>query len=186
MGVNELISKTNAEFDKAVTHLKEEYGKLQIGRANPSLVEGIPVDVYGSSQPIKAIATISIPDPRIVQIQPWDRNNLVHIEKAIVGIGLGLNPLNDGSCIRINIPPLTEERRTDLTKHVRKLAEDAKISVRSFRQTTISTIKQLKVDSEITEDDLFSYEKDIQNKVDSANGKIDEIAAAKEKDVMTI
>lgn len=184
--VNELISKVYVDFDKAVAHLKEEYGKLQIGRANPSLVEGIPVEVYGTSQPIKSIATISVPDPRTVQIQPWDRGNLVHIEKAIVGVGLGLNPLNDGTCIRLNIPPLTEERRTDLTKHVRKLAEDAKIVVRSSRQTAISSIKQLKVDSEITEDDFYSYEKDIQAKVDIATQKIDEISAAKEKDVMTV
>ncbi len=186
MTVNDSMSKAQAEFDKTIAHLKDEFARLQVGRANASLVENVPVDVYGTSQPVKAVATISIPDPKTIQIQPWDKSNLTPIEKAIVGIGTGLNPVNDGVCVRINIPPLTEERRTELTKHVKKLAEDARISVRNSRQDAHNSIKQLKSDGDLTEDDLYSYDKDLQKKVDDVNSKIDEISDAKEKDVMTV
>ncbi|MFH1533822.1 MAG: ribosome recycling factor [Nitrospirota bacterium] len=186
MTYQEVISKARAEFDKAIAHLKEEFARLQVGRANASLVENIPVDVYGSSQPVKAVANVSIPDAKTIQIQPWDKSTLVPIEKAIVGIGTGLNPVNDGICVRINIPPLTEERRTDLTKHVKKLAEDARISVRTARQDAHNSFKQLKADGKMTEDDLYSSDKDLQKVVDEANSKIDETTDAKEKDVMTV
>lgn len=186
MSVDAAIAKAGEEFNKAIAHLKEENARLQIGRANSSLVENIPVDVYGVSQPIKAIANISIPDPRTIQIQPWDKSNLGPIEKAIVGIGTGLNPVNDGICVRIAIPLLTEERRADLTKHVRKLAEEARITVRNVRQDAHNHFKQLKADSEITEDDLHGADKKLQTKVDEVNKTIDEIAEAKEKDVMTV
>lgn len=186
MTYQEIINKAKAEFDKAIVHLKDEFSRLQVGRANASLVENIPVDVYGSSQPIKAVANVSIPDAKTIQIQPWDKSTLGPIEKAIVGIGTGLNPINDGICVRINIPPLTEERRTDLTKHVKKLAEDARISVRTSRQDAHNSFKQLKADGQMTEDDLYSSDKDLQKNVDEANAKIDETAEAKEKDVMTV
>lgn len=186
MDASSIISNAVAEFEKAIIHLKEEFGRLQVGRANASLVENVPVDVYGTIQPVKAVANISIPDPRTIQIQPWDKGSLAPIEKAIVGIGTGLNPINDGLCVRINIPPLTEERRAELTKHVKKLAEDARIAVRNLRQDGHNGFKQLKSDGEITEDDLYSYDKDLQKKVDEANAKIDEVANAKEKDVMTV
>lgn len=186
MTYQEVVSKAKAEFDKAIAHLKDEFSRLQVGRANASLVENVSVDVYGVSQPLKAVANISIPDPRTIQIQPWDKSNLAPIEKAIVGIGTGLNPVNDGLCVRINIPPLTEERRTDLTKHVKKLAEDARISVRNARQDAHNSFKQLKADGDMTEDDVYSADKDLQKVVDEANTKIDETADAKEKDVMTV
>lgn len=186
MTYQEVISKAGGEFQKAIEHLKSEFARLQVGRANASLVENIPVDVYGSSQPVKAIANVSIPDPKTIQIQPWDKSTLVPIEKAIVGIGTGLNPINDGICVRINIPPLTEERRTELTKHVKQLAEDARISVRNARQDAHNSFKRLKSDGDITEDDFYSSGKDLQKKVDDVNAKIDEITEAKEKDVMTV
>ena len=150
MAYQEVINKARAEFDRALAHLKEEFSRLQVGRANASLVENIPVDVYGSSQPVKAVANVSIPDAKTIQIQPWDKSTLVPIEKAIVGIGTGLNPVNDGICVRINIPPLTEERRTDLTKHVKKLAEDARISVRTARHDAHNSFKKLKGDGDMT------------------------------------
>lgn len=186
MSVEAAISKAGEEFNGAIEHLKDEFSRLQVGRANSSLVENIPVDVYGVSQPVKAIATISIPDPRTIQIQPWDKGNLVPIEKGIVGIGTGLNPVNDGIVVRISIPPLTEERRADLTKHVKKMAEEAKISVRNARQDAHNQFKELKSKNEITEDDLRGSNKKLQDKVDDVNKKIDEMADAKEKDVMTI
>ncbi len=186
MSVEDAISKAVGEFEKAIAHLKDEYGRLQVGRANSSLVENIPVDVYGVSQPIKAIASISIPDPRSIQIQPWDKGSLGPIEKAIVGIGTGLNPVNDGICVRISIPPLTEERRIDLAKSVKKLAEEAKISMRNARQDAHNHFKELKTASDITEDDLFVSDKKLQEKLDVHNKTVDEVCAAKEKDVMTI
>ncbi len=186
MSVQDGSSKAVAEFHKAVDHMKVEFTRLQVGRAHSALVENIPVDSYGTSQPVKAVASISIPDPKTIQIQPWDKGMLAPIEKGIVGIGTGLNPVNDGLCIRINIPPLTEERRKDLTKIVHKLAEDARISVRTARQDAHNHFKQLKTSSEITEDDLHSANKHLQDKVDDVNKQIDELAKGKEKDVMTV
>jgi ribosome recycling factor len=186
MSVDNAVSTAEQDFKKALDHLGEEFGRLQVGRANPSLVENIPVDMYGSSQPIKALASISIPEPRSITIQPWDKSSLAAIEKGIVGVGIGLNPINDGSCVRINIPPLTEERRTELSKHVHKLAEEARIAVRNSRQDAHNHFKQLKADNEITEDDLHGADKKLQVKVDEYNNKIDEIAKSKEQDVMTV
>jgi ribosome recycling factor len=186
MTPDDVISKAALEFEKVVAHLKDEFTRLQVGRASAALVENILINVYGSTQPLKAIASITIPDPRTIQIQPWDKGSLSEIEKGIVGIGTGLNPVNDGICVRINIPPLTEERRVELTKHVRKFAEDARISVRNFRQDANNAFKQLKADGDITEDDLYSLEKKLQFKVDDVNKKIDEVSASKEKDVMTV
>lgn len=186
MTTNEVFSHLEAEFNKVVQHLKEEFSRLQIGRASPALVENVPVEMYGVSQPLKAIASISIPDPRTIQIQPWDRSALCHIEKGIVGTGIGLNPVNDGVVVRINIPPLTEERRVDLCKHVHQLAETARISIRTARQDAHNSLKNMKADSAITEDDLHISEKNLQMKVDAANAQIDQTAKAKEKDIMTV
>lgn len=186
MSVEQAISTAELEFKKALSHLKDEFSRLQIGRASSALVEHINVELYGVSQPMKAVANISIPDPRTIQIQPWDKSALAAIEKAIVGIGTGLNPVNDGHVVRINIPLLTEERRVELTKHVKKLAEEAKIAVRTARHEAHNHFKQLKTNSEITEDDLFSVDKKLQEKVDSVNKEIEEMTLAKEKDVMTI
>ncbi|MBT4917635.1 ribosome recycling factor [Candidatus Peregrinibacteria bacterium] len=186
MSVQDAISKAQQEFDKALSHLGDEFGRLQVGRANSSLVENVNIDVYGAIQPLKAVASISIPEPRTIQIQPWDKGNLAAIEKAIVGIGTGLNPINDGNFVRINIPPLTEDRRKELSKHVHKLAEDARIAVRNSRQEAHNHFKQLKTDNDITEDDLRDADKSLQEKVDDINKKIDEVAKGKEQDVMTV
>jgi len=186
MTIQDSLNEAGIEFAKAIEHLKSEYARLQIGRASAALVENIPVDVYGSPQPLKAIATISIPDPRSIQISPWDKKSLAAIEKGIVGVGLGLNPVNDGVCVRINIPPLTEERRKDLAKVVYKLAEDSKIIVRNKRQDCNTSFKKMKADSEITEDDLHMAEKKLQDKVDEVNKKIDEMSKSKEQEVMTV
>jgi len=186
MTTDEAISSAVKDFEKIVAHLKDEFARLQIGRASAGLVEGANVEMYGSVQPLKNIANISIPDPRTILISPWDKSALTHIEKAILSMGTGLNPTSDGVCVRIPIPPLTEERRTDLTKHVKRLAEDARISVRTARQDALAVFKKLKSNDEITEDDLFSADKALQVKVDDVNKRIDEVTVAKEKDVMTV
>ncbi len=186
MSVEQAISKAIEDFKKASSRLQDEFSRLQVGRASAALVENIPVDMYGSNQPIKAVASISIPEPRSIMIQPWDKAALAPIEKGIVGVGIGLNPVNDGICVRINIPPLTEERRVELTKHVKKLAEEAHIAIRTARQDAHNAFKQMKTASEITEDDLRDADKNLQNKVDDANTEIDNLAKAKEQDVMTV
>ena len=186
MTTQDAISNAESEFDKTLSHLQEEFGRLQVGRANPSLVENVPVEMYGVSQPLKALASISVPDPRTIQIQPWDKSALASIEKGIVGAGLGLNPVNDGICVRIVIPPLNEERRSELAKHVSRLAEEARVSVRNGRQDAHNHFKQLKADNEITEDDLHNADKKLQEKVDDVNKKIDEFAKSKEQDIMTV
>lgn len=186
MTTEEATNNAIKEFGQVLAHLKEEFARLQIGRANPSLIENVPVAMYGVSQPIKAIASITIPDPRTIMIQPWDRNALSEIEKGIVGVGLGLNPVNDGVVVRISIPPLTEERRAELTKHLRKLAEEAKIAIRNARQDAHIVFKQLRAGSDITEDDFYAVDKKLQAKVADFNTQIDSLADAKEKDVMTI
>ncbi|MBU1019460.1 MAG: ribosome recycling factor [Patescibacteria group bacterium] len=184
--MNQYIDQAKQEFEKALLHLKEEYGKLQAGRANPSMVEGLNVDAYGSSQPVKAVATVTIPDPKTLQIQPWDKSMIAAIEKAIRESGLGLNPVNNGISVMLNIPPLTEERRTDLVKVVKKLSEEAKISIRNARQTAHTRFKEAEGAGEMTEDDKYGSEKKLQEVVDDYNGKVDEMERAKSESIMTV
>lgn len=186
MDENAIIMKAVEEFDGAASHLADEFSRLQVGRASAALIEDIPVDVYGSRQALKSLASISVPDPRSLLIQPWDKSNLGPIEKGIVGVGLGLNPINDGSVVRINIPPLTEERRADLAKRVRQLGEDAKIAVRNARQDAHNAFKKMKADNLMTEDDLHGADKKLQAKVDDANKKIEDMVQNKDRDIMTI
>ena len=180
--MNELITKCEA----ALEHLHNEYAKIQTGRANTALIESVMVDSYGTKTPIKGVASLSIPEPTQIAIQPWDKSQIPAIEKAILEANLGFNPQNDGTFIRLNIPPLTEERRKDLVKLVHKHAEDARISVRNVRHNVINEYKTMEKNKEIGEDELRSKEKDIQEKVDEYNKKIEESAKHKEQDVMTV
>lgn len=186
MPTQPLINSAKDEFKKAEEHLKVEYSKLQIGRASAALIEDVKVDAYGTQQPLKACASISVPDPKTIQIQPWDKGILNQIDVAIQAAGLNLNPINDGNFVRINIPPLTEERRAELSKHVHKLAEDAKISIRNARQAAHDGIKKLEGDKEISEDEMHHTNKLLQDEVDAANKTIEELAKAKETDIMTV
>ena len=186
MTSDQALNLASQEFEKAVNHLKEEFNRLQLGRANPAMVENVHVEIYGAVQPLKAVASISVPEPRTLVIAPWDRSSLAAIEKGIVGSGLGLNPVNYGIVVRINIPPLTEERRRDLTKVVKKLAEEARIGVRTARHDAHDALKDLESKSEITEDDLRGSVKKLQDKVDAMNAKIDELTKQKEQDIMTV
>jgi len=184
--VDATIHHLEEELKKVVEHLKQEYVHLQIGRASSSLVERLEIDSYGTMQNIKSVASISIPDARTIQIQPWDKGVLPAIEKAIQVSGLGLTPTNDGTVIRINIPALTEERRKDLTKLVHKMAEEAKIAVRNARQTAMEKIRAAHKNSEITEDMSAHGEKRAQEKVDHSNREIDSLAKGKENEILTI
>lgn len=173
-------------MDNAMKFLHEEYGKLQTGRANAALVEGVEVEVFGSSMPLKGLASISIPESNQIAIQPWNRDHLPNIEKAITLANLGLNPSNDGQVIRLIIPPLTEERRRDLVKLVHKYAEDARVSIRNARHEAMKKLETMEKEKEISEDELKGKEKSLQNEVDAYNAKVEEAAKNKEKDIMTV
>lgn len=183
---NDHIAAAQNEFQKTLTHLKSEFGRLQIGRASPALVEDLKVEAYGGFQPLKSLASVSVPDPKTLQIQPWDRNLLGAIERAIQTANLGLNPINDGRVLRLPMPPLTEERRKELAKVVHQMAENAKIAVRNARGTAHSAFKTMEEGKEISEDERRLAEKHLQEKVDAANREIEEMAKKKETEVMTI
>lgn len=184
--LDQIFSELNSKCEDALDHLYSEYVKIQTGRANVALVENITVDSYGTKMPLKAVATISIPEPKQIAIQPFNRDQLQNVEKAILEADLGLTPQNDGTFIRLNLPPLTEERRKELVKLVHQYAEDSRISVRNARHEAISQLKNLEKEKEIGEDELRAKEKEVQEKVDNLNQKIEEAAKKKEQDVMTV
>ena len=173
-------------MDKALEHLAEEFGAVRAGRANAKVLDRITVEYYGSETPLNGVATISTPDARTLVIQPWDTSLLKEIQKAIQVSDLGINPQNDGKVIRLVFPQLTEERRKDLTKQVKKYGEDAKVAMRNIRRDGMDYIKKLKKNSEITEDDQKKAEKDLQDLLDKYIKKADEALAAKEKELMSI
>ncbi len=181
-----LIDSADAQMKKALEHLKEEFSKLQVGRATPALVEDVKVEAYGSLQALKAVASVSIPDAKTIQIQPWDRGLLSAIDKGIQIANIGLTPNNDGVYIRINIPPLTEERRKDLVKVVGRYSEEAKIGIRNVRQETNNTFNTMKKNSEMTEDELHGGTKKLQDIVDAYNKEVEEMSKKKEQDIMTV
>lgn len=186
MLTTELISRAQQDFDIAIAHLKQEYAKLQMGRASAALFEDVHVDAYGTQTPLKGVASVTIPDARTVLIQPWDRSLMGAIEKAILAANIGVTPTNDGLHIRINMPPLTEERRKDLVKVVYQIAEQSKISIRAGRSAAHTGFKVLEDKKEITEDERRHAEKMLQEKVDAVNKMIEEISKKKEQDIMTI
>ena len=171
---------------KAVDHLLEEFGAVRAGRANAKVLDRITVEYYGSETPLNGVATISSPDARTLVISPWDTKLLKDIQKAIQTSDLGINPSNDGRVIRLVFPMLTEERRKELTKQVKKYAEDAKVAMRNIRRDGMDYVKKLKKNSEITEDDQKKAEKDLQDLLDKNIKKVDAALAAKEKELMAI
>ncbi len=174
------------KFDKTLDHLAEEFGAVRAGRANAKVLDRISVEYYGQETPLNGVASISSPDARTLVIQPWDTNLLKDIQKAIQMSDLGINPQNDGRVIRLVFPQLTEERRKDLTKQVKKYAEEAKVAMRNVRRDGMDYVKNLKKKSEITEDDQKKAEKDLQDMLDKYIKKVDEALAAKEKELMAI
>jgi ribosome recycling factor len=173
-------------MDKALDHLQEEFGAVRAGRANPRVLDRITVEYYGSETPLNGVATISSPDARTLVIQPWDTTLLKDIQKAIQVSDLGINPQNDGRVIRLVFPQLTEERRKELVKQVKKYGEDAKVAMRNIRRDGMDYVKKLKKNSEITEDDQKKAEKDLQDLLDKFIKKVDDATAAKEKELMAL
>lgn len=186
MSVSETLKTAEEAFAKCFDHLKSEYGKLRIGRASSALVEDLHVEVYGASQSLKAVASVSIPDAMTIAIKPWDKSVIGAIDKAIRESDIGLSPNNNGESILLNIPPLTEERRKELVKVVHKMAEEAKITVRTKRQDAMGKFKNLEKDKVITEDEQTGAEKKLQEKVDAVNSQIESAARAKEAEVMKL
>ena len=173
-------------MDKALDHLNEEFGAVRAGRANAKVLDRITVEYYGSETPLNGVATISSPDARTLVISPWDTKLLKDIQKAIQMSDLGINPQNDGRVIRLTFPQLTEDRRKDLVKQVKKYAEDAKVAMRNIRRDGMDYVKKLKKNSEITEDDQKKAEKDLQDLLDKMIKKVDASLAAKEKELMSL
>jgi len=173
-------------MDKALDHLEEEFGAVRAGRANPKVLDRITVEYYGSETALNGVATISTPDARTLVIQPWDTKLLKDIQKAIQVSDLGINPQNDGRVIRLVFPQLTEERRKDLVKQIKKYAEEAKVAMRNIRRDGMDYVKKLKKNSEITEDDQKKAEKDLQDMLDKMIKKVDEATAVKEKELMAL
>jgi ribosome recycling factor len=182
----DIINNKKAELDKSLEHLKEELGQLRIGRASVSLVENIAVDYYGSKAPIKQVASITTPEARLIVISPWNKDDLTNIEKALRESQLNLNPNNDGQVIRINIPPLTEERRKELVKILNQKTEEAKISIRQHREAVWEEIQELTKKGKIGEDEKFSGKDKLQEVVDEYNKKVEEIRAKKEQEILTV
>jgi len=187
--MSELIKKqlkdTKAQMDKALEFLDSELTKVRAGKASPSMLDGVYVDYYGTATPLSQVGTVNSPDARTLVIQPWEKNMLGPIEKAIIESNLSLNPQNDGQIIRINVPPLTEERRKDLVKRVKAEAESGKITIRNLRKDANEKIKKLKTEG-VSEDDIKVGEGDVQKLTDSYIVKVDHLADLKEKDVMTV
>ena len=173
-------------MDKTLEHLADDFGAVRAGRANPQVLDRITVEYYGSETPLNGVATISSPDARTLIIQPRDTKLLKDIQKAIQVSDLGINPQNDGRIIRLVFPQLTEERRKDLTKQVKKYAEDAKVALRNIRRDGMDYVKKLKKNSEITEDEQKKAEKDLQDLLDKNIKNVDAALAAKEKELMAI
>lgn len=184
--MNDLKKETKEKMEKTVEHFKKEMSKIRTGRASASILDDIKVDYYGSMMPITQIATISIPEPRTIVIQPWDASGISAIEKAIMKSELGLTPSNDGKVIRLNIPPLNEERRKEIIKFAKKVAEENKIAIRNERRDTIEKIKAGEKNKVYSEDDAKRLQKEIQDLTDLYIKKIDEILLLKEKEVMEI
>ena len=184
-----MSSNTKAFEEKmksSVEHLNRELAAVRAGRANPAVLDKVTVDYYGAPTPIQQVASISVPDPRSLMIQPWDGSVLKGIEKAILASDLGINPQNDGRVIRLVFPQLTEERRKELAKQVKKYGEESKVAVRNIRRDAIDKFKKQQKASEITEDDYKDIEKDIQKLTDAAIKDIDKIDAEKEKEIMEV
>ena len=174
------------QLKKSLEHLQKEFSSLQVGRASTVLVEDLEVESYGTMMPLKSVANISCPDPKTIKIEPWDKAVLGNIERAMQEAKLGINPQNMGEHLFLPIPPMTEDRRKQLVKFVHELAEKTKISIRNARHDELKTIKAMKEESEISEDEQKAMEKDVQGEVDKANQEVDERAKVKEKDILTV
>lgn len=180
------MQNTENRMNKAISALEADYASIRAGRANPAILDKITVEYYGAATPLAQVGTISVPEARTIVIQPWDANILKDIEKAINTSDIGINPNNDGKVIRLNFPPLTEERRKELKKSISKRGEEAKVTVRNIRRDSLDDFKKQKKNNEITEDDLKDLEDRVQKLTDKFVKKIEDITAAKEKEIMEV
>jgi ribosome recycling factor len=182
----ELRKKTTDRMDGAIEALKKDFASVRTGRASLALLDGIMVDYYGTATPLQQVASLSVPDPRQIAIQPWEQKIIPEIEKAIMKSDLGLTPSNDGRVIRIMIPVLTEERRKQLVKVVKKRAEEAKIAIRNIRRDINEELKKLEKDQHMSEDDVKKFHDEIQKLTDSYVAKVDEVLKHKENEIMEV
>ena len=182
MELNHIEEKMN----KTISVLQENFSEVRAGRANPAILNKISVEYYGTPTPINQVAGISVPEARLIMIQPWDTSILKEIEKAILASDIGINPNNDGKVIRLAFPELTEERRKELVKEIKKMAEESKVAIRAIRRDAIDKAKAMQKNSEITEDDLRGAEDSVQKLTDKKIEEIDKILADKEKEILTI
>lgn len=184
--MDEIFEKAEERMSKTLDSLSREYAGIRAGRANPAVLDRITVDYYGTETPINQVSAISVAEARVLVIQPWDKSLLSAVEKAIQASDLGINPQNDGSVLRLIFPTLTEDRRRELAKEIAKRAEEAKVAVRNIRRDGMEALKKLKKLSEITEDDLKDGEERLQEITDAHIKEIDETAAVKDKEIMSI
>lgn len=180
------INNAKEKMTKSLAALEKELATIRAGRANPAILDKIQVDYYGSPTPVNQMASVAVSEARILVIQPWDKSCLKLIEKAIQASDIGINPTNDGSVLRLAFPQLTEERRKELCKSVKKTGEDSKVAIRSIRRDTMDKLKAMKKNSEITEDDLKDCEKKVQDLTDKFCAEADQAIVAKEKEIMTV
>ncbi len=183
--INFYLDHAEEMMDKAVTHVMSEMGKIRAGKAMPGMLDGIEVEYYGSMTPLSQVASVTTPDARTISIKPWEKKMIPDIEKAILTSDLGFNPQNDGELIRINIPPLTEERRLGLAKVAKSEAENGKVSIRNVRKEVNDSLKALLKEG-ISEDEVKGAEDEVQKITDKHVARVDEILAKKEKDIMTV
>ncbi len=174
------------KMEKTLANLDKEYSSIKAGRANPAVLDRVKVDYYGTPTPVAQVGTVSTPEPSMLLIQPWDTSIIKDIEKAILASDIGINPQNDGKVIRLNFPPLTEERRKEIGKNIKKYAEECKVAIRNLRRDALDKYKAEKKNATITEDDLKAAEKKIQDLTDKYCKEADELSAKKEKEIMAM
>ena len=184
--MNEIVKTAKEKMNKSINALANEFATIRAGRANPAVLDKIMVDYYGAPTPVNQMAAIAVSEARILVITPWDKSTPKLIEKAIQASDIGITPTNDGTVIRLAFPQLTEDRRKELCKDIKKYGEECKVTIRSIRRDTMDKFKAMKKNSEITEDDLKEYEKDVQKLTDDFVADIDKQVAAKEKEIMTV
>ncbi|MCI2920247.1 ribosome recycling factor [Staphylococcus hominis] len=184
--MSEIIQDTKSRMKKSIENLSRELANISAGRANSNLLNGVNVDYYGAPTPVQQLASINVPEARLLVISPYDKSSVADIEKAIIAANLGVNPTSDGEVIRITVPALTEERRKELVKNVKKIGEDSKVSIRNIRRDINDQLKKDEKNGDITEDDLRNQTEDVQKVTDNSIKEIDNLVDEKEKDIMSV
>ncbi|MGA9523721.1 MAG: ribosome recycling factor [Myxococcaceae bacterium] len=182
----DVIKDLQARIEKTIDDLRKELSRIRTGRANLAMLDGVRVNYYGTPTPLSGVASLNVPEPRLITVKPWDKSALRDIEKAIAEANLGLNPMNDGEMIRLPVPPLTEERRKDIAKQVKSKGEEHKVAIRSIRRDANEMLKDMQKEKQITEDDLKRATERVQKETDGGIAKVDDVVAKKEKEVLEV